>query len=755
MKTENNTTDDFAGTFAGKTAFCSAVNGVTNLYLTTVKISDGQHGWLYIPGMNAQTVTDTEKFIIYLYSDGYYRIQSGDLRWLSLNTEGWFLQYDELANAAAFAIQGNPFGSRLAVKTSSGDAPLFYTLQNNPKTPNVLGLTGGTDHYDAFAPTPVTPSLAVIRQQKQAVNADFGNVVLTGQDLSQGIDFSSAKFVGAQLAGVDFSNAKLDSANMSQTDLRGLNWGAPASASLINLSGSNAENCVFGGQTKALNCFKAIFSSANLSGANLINLNLEQANLSGAILNGAFLDKALLPNANLNGVVALKTSFAGAVLTDSRAQNAIFSRAVFDNAVLTRVRMGASSFLFNVSAQFAADLDQYKFPQPTLITAFAGNGVTLEPSAAVEILIKGQNWLIHDSAGPYKLILTDSGIQVFNYNPSLIPAILRGASLMGVTAATASLAGADLRGVRWYGASSTLNHADLQDAVFSGALLVSNDFTQANVSGVDFSDSILIQGNFTGCIAGPGGSRRAISFEGAHIEGTNFSKATFSGAVLTDAVVALDWGVPLLFLPLDDRKYLNTSGLSNLKAAFLRAGFDLGDASAVSDTSLWSIDNSQSQDPHAPKQYKVQKTASGFNVFGNGKFLFTLSASAIAFLNQPKASQQLVSLFANKNFSLALNAPIALQAGWTINVDPAAVYVRPYRFNKIQVQAETGRLGVYGMAPVLIENLPEYPQGIAFNATTNLLNALSPNAVGPAGVPFSWVGQKLMDAETFLTVFQD
>jgi uncharacterized protein YjbI with pentapeptide repeats len=514
MKTENNTTAAFAGTFAGKMAFCSGGGG-TNLYLTTVKISDGKHGWLYIPGMNAQMVTDTEKFIIYLYSDGYYRIQSGDLRWLSLNTEGWFLQYDDLTNAAAFAIQGNPFGSRLAVKTSNGDKPLFYTLQNNPKTPNVLGLTGGTDHYDAFAPTSVTPALADIRQQKQAVNADFGNVILIGQDLSQGIDFSSANFVGAQLAGVNFSNAKLDSANMSQTDLRGLNWGAPASASLINLFGSNAENCVFGGQTKALNCFQAIFSSANLSGANLINLNLEQANLSGAILNGAFLDKALLPNANLNGVVALKTSFAGAVLTDSRAQNAIFSRAVFDNAVLTRVRMGASSFLFNASAQFAADLDQYKFPQPTLITAFAANGITLEPSAAVEILIKGQNWLIHDSAGPF------------------------------------------------------------------------------------------------------------------------------------------------------------------------------------------------------------------------------------------------VSLFANKNFSLALNAPIALQAGWTINVDSAAVYVRPYRFNKIQVQVETGRLGVYGTAPVLIENLPEYPQGVAFNATTNLLNALSPNAGGPAGVPFSWVGQKLIDAETFLTVFQD
>ena len=247
METENNTPNAFAGTFAGKMTFLSAVNGAANLYLTTVKISDGQHGWIYLPGMNAQSAADTERFIIYLYPDGYYRIQSGDLRWLGLNAEGGFIQYDELANAASFSIQGNPFGSRLAVKTTGGDKLLFYNFQSNLKAPNMLGVTGGTDHYDAFAPTCTTPSLDAIRQRqpKQAVTADFGNVVLIGQDLSQGIDFTGVNFVGAQLAGVDFGNAKLDHANMSRTDLRGLNWGAPASASFIDISGSNAEKCVY------------------------------------------------------------------------------------------------------------------------------------------------------------------------------------------------------------------------------------------------------------------------------------------------------------------------------------------------------------------------------------------------------------------------------------------------------------------------------------------------------------------------------
>lgn len=743
-------TTTFPGIFAGKMAFCSVVSGVANSYLTILAISDGKHHYTYVPGMNAPAVTEKEKFMLYLYPDGYYRIQSGDLRWLTYDT---FIQCDEnVENAAAFKIPGNPFGSQLSVKTKDGDTPLYYLYQNNLKAPNVIGVVSGPDHYETFAPTQTTPSLDTIKQQKKATGADFANVILVGQDLSQGIDFTSANFVGAQLAGVNFSSATLDKANMSKTDLRGLNWGNPASAANINLSGANAEKCVFGGQTKVLNCFQANLSSADLTGANLINLNLQEANLSGAILNGAFLDKSLFNNANLNGVVALKASFNGAKLIDASGQMGIFSRAVFDNADLTRVKMGARSYLFDISNglvnQIVNQLDTSKFAQPELINVFKSNGITLT-GTAVQILIKGQSWLILDDAGPYKLILTNAVLQVFNVNPNIIPAILREASLKGVTAPTASFAGADLRGVRWHAKPSTLNNADLQDAAFSGALLVSMNFTQANVSGVDFSDSILIQGNFTGCIAGPGGSQRAISFEGAHIEGVDFSKATFSGAILTSATVALSSGVPLLFLQPQDQQYLTTAGIGNLASTFRQAGFDLGSAPTVANNSFWTIDNSKCADKNAPKQYAVYKSASGFNVFGDGKFLFPLPSSIAPFLNQAQASQQLVNLFSGKQYNLALAAPITVQNIWAITVGSNAGFLRPYRFNTLQVQKETTRLSVYGTAPMLLENAPEYEQGVAFNATVNLLNALSPNAVGPAGVPFYWIAQELIDAEAF------
>src|SRR5437868_1554571 len=130
-------TTAFPGTFAGKMAFCTAVSGKTNLYLTSVRKSDGQHGWIYYPGMNATKVSSVEKQMLYLYPDGYFRIQCldpdgyfrqkfGDLPWLSLHPTIGFIQYDALENAAAFKISGNPFGSQISVKTNGGDKTLYY-----------------------------------------------------------------------------------------------------------------------------------------------------------------------------------------------------------------------------------------------------------------------------------------------------------------------------------------------------------------------------------------------------------------------------------------------------------------------------------------------------------------------------------------------------------------------------------------------------------------------------------------------------
>jgi hypothetical protein len=322
-----------------------------------------------------------------------------------------------------------------------------------------------------------------------------------------------------------------------------------------------------------------------------------------------------------------------------------------------------------------------------------------------------------------------------------------------VTAAGASLSGADLRGVRWYGQPATLENADLEEAVFAGALLVETTFTQAHLFGADFSDSVLIQAHLDGCVAGPGANRRAISFEGAHLEGVKLDKSSFSGAILTAAIVALGPGVPLLVLPKSDQEYLTAVGLSNLVSKFKQAGVDLGRTPAVAGVSSWHIDNSLSKQPHAPSSYDVKLRAdnSAFEVSSMGSRLFSLALSQCALLKEPTASQPLCALFNNTKHDLALGAPITRAAGWTISAGGDAGYLRPYRFAKLQVQPDGDLLRVYGMQPVLIEKVPEYPHGVHFDPTSNQDSAFSQNSIGPAGVPFAWIAQQPLriDAERF------
>ena len=109
-------------------------------------------------------------------------------------------------------------------------------------------------------------------------------------------------------------------------------------------------------------------------------------------------------------------------------------------------------------------------------------------------------------------------------------------------------------------------------------------------------------------------------------------------------------------------------------------------------------------------------------------------------------------MFASRSqnqYQLVLNAPITQQVAWALTPSDDAAFLKPYRFPNLSIQPEANRLVVYGVALVLIDGLANYSDGIAFNATQNLSNALSANAVGPAGLPFAWIAQQLIDEEAF------
>jgi uncharacterized protein YjbI with pentapeptide repeats len=549
---------------------------------------------------------------------------------------------------------------------------------------------GSKRKFRLKAPVVITRSLDEIRQTHDGRGANLQFVDLTDEDLA-GVDFSGAdlssatadrarftdctlmeaKFVEASLRGMSCDGASLDRADMTRAKLEDTSWGSPKKAPGVVLTGCFARGATLGGQSSPLDCSGVNLAVGDFRDANLSGLLLNKAEAGGAILAGCKLDKAVLDDAKLVGAIAVGASFQGASLRNVDAQAASFVRANFSGADLTRARMGAKAWLFDLGPEFAKELDSHHYVQPNLVAAFKQKGVELSPSDEVEVVTQGKRWIIRDAAGPYVLALNAANrIDVIWASPDLRPAILRGAICRGARASGASLAGADLRGVQWYSQPATLDHADLESAALSGSLLVQTDFTQSYLAGADLSDCVLVQASFKGCLLGSGENRRPFSLEGSMLQGADFTSATLAGALLTDAGVALVRGVPLFRLPSSAEQYLNAQDPAKLAPDFQAAGYPLGTGATISKSHFWLLDNRSDPTPGIPRWYRVRPARGNLQVFDGdtGKSLFPLDSSYEPYLSRPTASPELVAAFARAGYSLYADAPISVDGYWEIQV---------------------------------------------------------------------------------------
>jgi uncharacterized protein YjbI with pentapeptide repeats len=756
------------GTFAGKSVFASTTSRV--FYLTQKDIkSNGS--LLRVPAMASSAATDGERCILYAQADGSMRVQMPSLLWISLLSELGLLILDEsLAKAATLRFSGDPSGQIWEVSTAGGWQRVYYSVdQASP----ILSVHGGAGTPGTFGVSTITPSLAAIRAAKKARQADLRLVDLSGETLD-GIDFSeadfsfgrlegchfvgsiltSAKFISANLAGVGCNGSTLDRADMTQAVLDGATWGTPKSAVGIVLTACFARKAVLGGQATPLDCTGASLASGDFRGANLNGLILVDARLGGAILAGCTLDKAKLDRAKMADAIAVGASFTGASMRGIDAQGASFVRAILTSADLTRARMGARAWLFALASTYAKDLDEKQYVQPALIDAFRKQGIELQPSDAVTVIEEGRRWSIADPKGPYALALNMSDqIDIFLANPDLRPATLRGAICRGTTAPGVSLAGADLRGVQWYSKPATLDHADLEGATLSGSLLVQTDFTQAYMAGADLSQCVLVQAGFRGCRLGAGDSRRAFSLEGSVLTEANFDEATLLAALLTDSLVALPRGVPLLRLPKSLEQYFVQGDLVKLAPEFKKAGYPLGTNPVFSQSLAWLIDNRNDSAPGAPSWYRIRSVRGNLQVYDatSGKSLFSLDASYEQYLSRPTAAPDLVAAFGRAGYSLVAGAPIVLEQYWQIDVGTDALGQTPVSWPALRTYAEADYLPVYASVRLLLRDWTAYPAGLAFSATAGLEKALNPLSLGPSGYPRSWVEAKLLDWEQLVT----
>lgn len=735
------------GEFAGKLIFGSTGAGTTH-YLTIFETGKSSP----VLAMRAKASTDATECIFYAADQNggvYMQMANG---WVILDDDlGWLMLSEDFAQAATLYLDGSPNGQILQILNKQKQkCQVYYTVDNASP---LLTINSGESQ---FAPTVITPSLKEIRAKGGWPQANFENVNLTGQDLSK-LDFSNANFIKAILTDVNCDGATLDHADLSYSTLGQTNWGSPKSAKSVILSNCLARGATLNASENRIDFSLATLTGADFTGAHLPYLDLTQAQLGGALLIGATLDHGVLDKADLSNVVALSASIQNSSLKGINGQGANFVRATLSASDFGEARLGTKSYLFSLPGLFGDELDTYKYPQKDLIQAFSDQSVTLSPEAPMTVVITKQRWSIKDKETVYELVKnTDGTIKVFLDSANRTPAVFAGATCLGTKAQGASMAGVNLSGCLWYGAGSTLDHADLEGAVITDALMVETDFTQAFLSGANFNNTALILAKFKGCVIGSTGNQGSTSFFNAQLQGCDFSQSTLQNCLLVGAAVALPQGVPLFSLPLADQQYLTDDGLAGLKPIFIEAGHPLGSAPTIAQISTWSIDNSADPNTFSPHSYSVELNADGssLDVFDASKmgYLFGLDANTYtSFLNQPTASRILQTGFSNNGYSLAAKAPITSKTYWELKPDHDAPWVRSTAYPTMQIFEAATQLNVFGATTVKLRDYLQIYSEIAFGGTQNLETALSANSIGPAGYPRLLVDNHTIDWLAYFT----
>ena len=208
----------------------------------------------------------------------------------------------------------------------------------------------------------VTPALAWSRDRVVAIlsegpdgasDAELAGSDLSGLDLSE-LDFSGrdlagtrwvgsnltgSRFLGAVLRRSDFSGALLDRAELNEADARE-----------VNLTGAS----LVATRAPAINLSRAVLDNAKGSRVHFEEAKLDGASLTGATLTESYWNGASIEKARAEGVVLTQCDITGATFAEShlsrgmfygvRGTNAIFVKAVLDQADFSESDLDGSDF---------------------------------------------------------------------------------------------------------------------------------------------------------------------------------------------------------------------------------------------------------------------------------------------------------------------------------------------------------------------------------------------------------------------------
>ncbi|MEO7268972.1 MAG: pentapeptide repeat-containing protein [Knoellia sp.] len=370
-------------------------------------------------------------------------------------------------------------------------------------------------------------------------HAVFAGAVMTDAILVRAANIYQTSFVGATLTRVDFTGSSVTGKmDISGADLTGATLNNPVGGGLDIYPG----NLVINAQTK--------FPRARIQRLDLSGYDLRKINFSGADLTGCLLDQSQLDGANLGFAVLDHTTITGGV----GMHGTNLSSASLRQADLTGAQLGAVGEVFRVGSDqptygaFRTALDSADAAVVTETFASAKHPLTAPVAVRQSTFAPDRAWSVQGGGveQTFSVFLesmspgsTAKSLTV--YRPTL-PAVLTNAFLVDADLKSANLFGVRASGAQLYatqGHTVNLNKAIIEGLQANNANLGRVDLSQASLTGVNFDYAVLTGAKFIGATVSVDSMGGQPSFNGANLQGADFTGATLRDVILSNAAVAV------------------------------------------------------------------------------------------------------------------------------------------------------------------------------------------------------------------------
>lgn len=461
--------------------------------------------------------------------------------------------------------------------------------------------------------------------------ADLFWAVLQGTKLKdaslQNANLQNAKLDRATLNNTNLTNAQMQGTSFDDTDITSTKFSKPPAFS----TDPNNRTTFFGARLD-YNLLGNVWSYLDLSEAVFVNLPADLSNLQAVYtvlrnfsqLGHGQLKQANFNNANLTGANLSYANLTSATLQDAILYATALSYSTLDGADFLGAQLGSQQTVFTLDLSFQGDLDRGQISSD-LKEVFAQNALSLK-NPVLTIRISGQDWLITDGSDKYNIVKGDKVLTVLSYLATDHAAVLSNALMRNAVFTNANLYAVNLSGVQWYGSNAKADGANLEEADLANATLGSMNLAQAKLYGVTLDNSILVNTSLKGARMTPSATHKQTSLVSASLQGADFTEAQLGNAVLTNAAIAFDTGVPLFQLSSKFSRDLDAGNLSSeLTSAFSHNGYNL-DAAATLDQaktkkgSRWAIQNGSGNPNSLGRGYAtfiLIKTNTSLQVYGS------------------------------------------------------------------------------------------------------------------------------------------